>query len=56
MKLTLCNVVNKIYAKILLLRLKEKLEDLPSYQATFQKNMSAGEHIYAVRRVLEERW
>jgi hypothetical protein len=49
-------VIYKIYAKILLLRLKENLGDLPSYQAAFQKNRSAGDHIYAVRRILEERW
>jgi hypothetical protein len=49
-------VIYKIYAKILLLRLKEILGDLPSYQAAFQKNRSAGDHIYAVRRVLEKRW
>jgi hypothetical protein len=37
-RLTLCNVIYKIYAKIPLLRLKESLGDLPSYQAAFQKN------------------
>jgi hypothetical protein len=55
-RLTLCNVIYKIYAKILLLRLKENLGNLPSYQAAFQKNRSAGNLIYAVRRVLEKRW
>jgi hypothetical protein len=37
-RLTLCNVIYKIYAKIPLLRLMECLGDLPSYQAAFQKN------------------
>jgi endonuclease/exonuclease/phosphatase family metal-dependent hydrolase len=55
-RLTLCNVTYKIYAKILLNRLEKALGDLPSYQAAFQKNRSTSDHIYAVRRVLEERW
>jgi hypothetical protein len=44
-RFTLCNVIYKIYAKILLLRLKENLRDLPSYQAAFQKNRLAGDHL-----------
>jgi hypothetical protein len=55
-RLTLCSVIYKIYAKIQLLKLKENLGDLPSYQAAFQKNRLAGDHIHAVRRVLEESW
>lgn len=54
--ITLCPAAYKIYAKILLKRLRENIDPLPSYQMAFQSKRSAADQIFVLRRILDERW
>lgn len=45
----------KIYSKFLLDKLKETIEPKPFYQARFKRNRSTDDHIFVVKRVLDER-
>lgn len=54
--ITLCPSAYKIYAKILLKRLRDQIDPLPSYQMAFQAKRSATDQIFVLRRILDERW
>lgn len=55
-RITLCNVGYKIYSKLLLNRLDEYLNLPSSYQAAFLANRSTEDHMFTIRRVLDEEW
>lgn len=55
-KITLCNTIYKIYAKFLLDKLSESIEEMPLYQAGFQKNRSTDDQIFIAKSILDERW
>lgn len=55
-RLAITNTIYKIYAYLLLLRLQDKIEPLPCYQAGFLPNRSTDDHIFVLRRLAEERW
>lgn len=54
--ITLCPAAYKIYAKILLNRLRDQIQPLQSYQMAFQTKRSAADQIFVLRRILDERW
>lgn len=54
--ITLCNIAYKIYACILLNRLKNQLPAMLSYQMAFQESRSASDQLFVLRRIIDERW
>ncbi|KAK3910226.1 Transposon TX1 uncharacterized 149 kDa protein, partial [Frankliniella fusca] len=54
--ISLCNVVYKLVATHLHHLLVDLLPPLPFYQAGFQPGCSTADHIFVVRRVLDEFW
>lgn len=54
--ITLCGVAYKVYAKILLNRLREQTQPIPFYQMAFQSRRSATDQIFVLRRIIDERW
>ncbi|KAK3931079.1 Retrovirus-related Pol polyprotein from type-2 retrotransposable element R2DM [Frankliniella fusca] len=50
------SVITKLLAKHLLFLLQECLPRTPWYQAGFQRDRGTYDHIFVVRRVLDERW
>ncbi|KAK3914294.1 Transposon TX1 uncharacterized 149 kDa protein [Frankliniella fusca] len=54
--ISLCNVIYKLVAAHLHHLLVDLLPPLPFYQAGFQPGRSTSDHIFVVRRVLDEYW
>lgn len=55
-RISLCSIAYKIYAKLLLTKLETKMNDIPEYQAAFINNRSCDDHMFTIRRILEEQW
>lgn len=55
-RIALTNTIYKIYAKFLLAKLEEQVDSIPLYQAGFMRNRSTDDHIFTIRRVIDERW
>lgn len=55
-RITLTNVIYRVISYIFLQRLDSMIPALGDYQAAFLHNRSADDHIYTLRRVLEEEW
>lgn len=55
-RIALSSSVYKIYARHLLNTLQPYIGIIPSYQAGFLRDRSAEDHIFAIRRITEERW
>lgn len=55
-RITITNAIYKIYARFLLSELQKYAGEIPLYQAGFLRNRSTDDHIFTVRRVIEERW
>lgn len=55
-RITLTNVVYRIFSNVLLQRLDAMIPELGNYQAAFLHNRSAEDHIYSLRRILEDEW
>ncbi|XP_055522918.1 uncharacterized protein LOC129717098 [Wyeomyia smithii] len=52
----LCTSTYKIYAKLLLNRLRQQVPPLPGYQMAFQHKRSAPDQIFVLRRIMDEKW
>lgn len=55
-RISISNVIYKIYAAFLLQQLERYVEEIPLYQAGFLRERSTDDHIFTLRRILEERW
>lgn len=55
-KITLCSTGYKVYVKLLMKRLQTFISPMHDYQAGFVPNKSCDDHLFTVKRVLEERW
>ncbi|GBP60670.1 LINE-1 retrotransposable element ORF2 protein [Eumeta japonica] len=55
-KILICNAGYRIYATYLLKLLDEEIETMGNYQAAFMRYRSTDDHIFVVRRILDEKW
>ncbi|GBP54445.1 hypothetical protein EVAR_36002_1 [Eumeta japonica] len=55
-KISICNAGYRIYATYLLKLLDEEIETMGNYQAAFMRYRSTVDHIFVVRRILDEKW
>ena len=55
-RITLSDTGYRIYAKFLLTRLEQVFNEIGSYQAAFIRNRSTYDHMFVLRRVLDEEW
>ncbi|GBP33474.1 hypothetical protein EVAR_23877_1 [Eumeta japonica] len=55
-KISICNAGYRIYATYLLKLLDEEIETMGNYQAAFMRYRSTDDHIFVVRRILDEKW
>lgn len=55
-RISICNVGYRIYGNFLLDKLDNEIKSLGNYQAAFLVNRSTEDHIFTLRRVLEEEW
>ncbi|GBP07941.1 Putative uncharacterized transposon-derived protein F52C9.6 [Eumeta japonica] len=53
-KISICNAGYRIYATYLLKLLDEEIETMGNYQAAFMRYRSTDDHIFVVRRILDE--
>jgi hypothetical protein len=55
-RISICCTMYRIYASFLLDRLDNKIEELGNYQAAFLNNRSTDDHMFTLRRILDENW
>lgn len=55
-RISICNNIYRIYANFLLDRLDSLIEQPGNYQAAFLQNRSTDDHIFTLRRLLDEEW
>ncbi|GBP13516.1 hypothetical protein EVAR_6870_1 [Eumeta japonica] len=55
-KISICNTGYRIYATYLLKLLDEEIEAIGNYLAAFMRYRSTEDHIFVIRRILDEKW
>ncbi|GBP65843.1 hypothetical protein EVAR_85111_1 [Eumeta japonica] len=55
-KILICSTDYRVYAHYLLNLLDEEIEAMGNYQAAFMRYRSTDDHIFVVRRILDEKW
>jgi hypothetical protein len=55
-RISLCSSGYKVYAKWLLTKLQIFIPELPDYQAAFIHNRSCDDHLFVLRRIMDEHW